>query len=263
MTTTIDKRATGPQGAVIFFNAKSHLYWSTCGGGPHPDESLAVQYTPVTAFVSRFFPAFDEGAAAVRAAKKRNTTPEAVISEWAYIRNAAARAGTRVHEVCEDCILGNPPRHSPESESERKMFAAAWDTASKVKSSLTVLCAEQIIFHAAARIAGTVDLCARDGGGTLWILDWKTNKEIRRASPYGEAALFPVEHMPVCELSKYELQLSAYEMILRSQRYVPDGTPVRRALIHIREGGAETIECRDRSREVAEMLTEKLTSPPF
>jgi len=263
---TIDKRAVNPRSVEIFFNAKEHIYWSLCNANPtapHPDDSLAIRYTSVTAFVSQFFPVFNEREAAARVAKRRDTTPDLIISEWAYLRQEASRAGTRVHEICEDCLLGKPPRHSPGSEGERKIFATAWDYASGIKSSLTVICAEQIIFHAAAHIAGTIDLCAKDNGGTLWILDWKTNKEIRRASLYGEKALFPIEHLPVCEMSRYELQLSAYEMILRSQRYVPAETPIRRALIHVRESGAEIIECADRSREVSEMLTEKLTTPPF
>ncbi|MCL2103692.1 MAG: PD-(D/E)XK nuclease family protein [Kiritimatiellaeota bacterium] len=265
---TIDKRASDPQGTEIFFNARDHIYWSTCNatpahGEPHPDDSLPILYESVTAFVSRFFPVFNEREAAERTARRRNTTPGLILNEWAYLRQDASRSGTRVHEICEDCLLGNPPRHSPGSERERKVFEIAWGEAQKVKAVSRVVCVEHIVFHTPTRIAGTIDLCVKDGGGALWLLDWKTSKEIKRASPYGENALFPVEHLPACDLSKYELQLSAYETILRSQRYVPAGTQIRRALIHVREGGAEVIECADRTAEIHEMLVHKLTTPPF
>lgn len=265
MSDAITKQAKNPSGTTINFSAAAHRYW-TEHRLPEPvagQQSHEVDYVSVTTLLKRYFPPFDEKAMSEQVAAKRGVPVAVVLTEWAMTRDAASRFGTRTHEVCEDTLTGHAPRHRPETDRERVIFEHGWRYASDVRQKMTVLAVEQIIFHADLRIAGTIDFAARDKDGVLWILDWKTNKAIRNANDYGKTGLAPVAHLPDCEMSKYALQLSLYEHILRSQGYIGRADPVRRGLVHLTDAGAVFMPCADMTREVLEILLDHATALPF
>ena len=149
-------------------------------------------------------------------------------------RDHTCRYGTRCHEIAESVLQGLELPHSPESEKEKAAFASIWDYCSKtiLPNAETLEC-EKMVFAHSWGIAGTVDLLLQRPNGDFWILDWKTNKRIRREGFQGRTAKVPVEHLPDCEMTKYSLQLNLYERILRREDYLPQGAKVDRGLLYV------------------------------
>lgn len=265
MNDTITKQAVNPRGVTINFCDKSHRYW-TAHRTPEPvtgDHAFEVDFVSVTTLLKKYFAPFDEKATAEQVAAKRGVQSAQVLIEWQMNRDAACRFGTRTHEVCEDVLLGRPIRNRPENEKERATFEQGWKYASRVRECMKVVAVEQIVFHNALRIAGTIDFLTKDEYGRYWVLDWKTNKEIRQTNAYGKTGLGPVAHMPECELSKYALQLSIYESILRSERYIPRDALVSRGLVHLTETNGVFIQTPDLAREAADIMIDQATALPF
>jgi len=138
-----------------------------------------------------------------------------------------------------------------------------WEFASNVRKEMTVIGAEMMIFHEALQLAGTIDFAARDKQGVLWLMDWKTNNEIRTVNPYGKTGLGVIAHLPECEMTKYALQLSTYETILKAEGYIGRGEKVNRAIIHLTEAGAVLMTTPNYGVEVCHIMLEMATALPF
>lgn len=238
-----------PAGVACVFDEASHTY-----------RTDQMELVSVTRFVKHFFPEFDAPAVAARVAARDGKAVEAVLAEWEAKRNAAARLGTRVHEVAEDLILGRAPRHTPESERERALMAAVWEHVARRKADgWKPVGAEMVVFSESLRLAGCIDLVMRDPAGNLWLLDWKTNERIDMSGRSGGKGYSPVETLEDCNLVHYSLQLATYERILRHGGYIDRDEPIFHDLLHVTENGIEAIECKDVSAEVAEMLIVHIT----
>jgi len=165
-------------------------------------------YTSGTTFIHKFFPEFDpDGSILRRKALKEGKAPEELKAEWDRARDESCRFGTRVHEVCEDVVLGRTPRNEPASEKERLTFAQAEAAASLFRRGLDVLAAEKMVAapFLPRPLAGTVDLLARSRkDGSVLVLDWKTNKSIDRENRWGRFGLDPIKHVPDTPLGHYE-----------------------------------------------------------
>lgn len=261
-----DKVSFSPSGVKIAFNEEGHRYWSTfdAGGTLTGEERLTVYYESVTTALKKVSQPFDEQGVAQRVATRDGKTVEQVIAGWRANRDAACRFGTRVHSVAEDVLRGQPIRTTPESERERAVMAHAWQCAMDIKNRMRVTAVEQIVFSIDFELAGQIDLAAWDTtANTLWIFDWKTNKEIRTSNQYGVHLLAPLDHLDDCEFIRYGLQLSMYERILKHEAYISRATKVRRAIIHVTEEGARMIELPDMQTEVLDILLQRAITVPF
>ena len=229
--------ATNSKGTQIFFEENTHKYFTK------NDPKKEIVYTSVTSYVSTFFKPFDAEAVANKIAKSRNTTPEALLKEWADISKEACVYGTRVHECCEDTLRGRSLRCVPQNEKEQKVFINAMDIARKLKQRFDIVGIEKLIFDEELRLAGTIDLLlkSKTAKDTYIICDWKTNKEINTESKYGEHALYPIESLDDCETSHYGLQLGLYSHILKSGGYIPNNSIVKKAIVHITQTGSDII----------------------
>lgn len=252
-----NKQALNPSNVLIEFDESEHRYSSVIDG-------ITIEYTSVTTFVKEFFPEFDAKSAAERKAKRIGVTTQELLSEWEEKRNYASKVGTRVHEVAEDVVLGRPIRNKPEDERERLLMRQTYIAASKVRADMKIFGAEKILFDPRLALAGTADLLAFDKRGILWVLDWKQNAKIDKSSKFGVNGLFPIQHVEDCNMMHYALQLSTYEYLLHKCGYVPKTTPIRRALIHLREDGYETIPVPSMAVEVRDMIiATNLDNVPF
>lgn len=195
-------KAKNPRGIDIEFTEATHAY-SSIVDGHH------LKYVSGTSFLSRFFPQFDPtGAIAERCAKREGITAEEMRERWAAKGRESTHLGTRLHELCEDVILGNSIRNSPESPSEMKRFTNGKKLAEKLKNTIDILGVEKIVFshRLPTPIAGTIDLLGRSRkDGSYLILDWKTNKEIERDNKYSKFCLDPIKHIPDTALHHYAL----------------------------------------------------------
>lgn len=247
------KTVTNPAGVSCTFDETTHTYMTGL-----------TELTSVTKFVKHFFPPFDAAAISARVADRDGKTPEAVLAEWDAKRDAAARLGTRVHEVAEDAVLGRAPRHHPETERERALMAAAWEHVETMRADgWEFVGAEMIVFSEPLRLAGCIDLAARaPGNGGLWLLDWKTNESIDTNAKYGGTGLYPIGVLPDCNHVHYSLQLATYETILRKGGYVGKDELVGSLLLHLTDRGVCPMHVRQDARlYVPAMLVEHLTDP--
>lgn len=241
-------------GLQITFDAAFHTYTDETG----------LSYTSVTRAVKDAFPLFDaDGSISERVALREGLTPEQVRSNWKEAGRIAARSGTRLHETAEAIIRGEAPPYEPESEEERANFSAAWGFIQRMRGELgfEILDVEQIVFSPHLRIAGTVDLIARRDG-MIWVMDWKTNREIVRENRYGGFGFWPIERIPDINFEHYTLQLNVYQTIMALEGYFEPEQAYGRALLHVRDGNVEVIPVReDRNAVIGALLVPYIHVP--
>ncbi len=257
-----DQTATHPTGTIITFTESDHQYQDDAG---HIYESG-------TTFVRRFKPPFDpDGEILKRKAAEANVTPEALKKDWERKAAQSSHYGTRCHENAEYQFKGEYTKvHVRMTSLEERAFVLIWDYVNYLKEHLTFVATEQIVFSTKYYLTGSIDILMADHPNrTLWILDWKTNKDIRRDNPWGGKMLKPLSHLDDCNWVHYALQLGTYERIIRDEGYLEAsgmaGYQIRRALLHVPHMGdsIEFIEMPDAGREIAEMIIHKLTDIPF
>ena len=218
---------------TVTFDPESHSYVD--------NENRA--YVSGTALAASCFTPFDEDAAAAKVAADTGRLEFEIQAEWAKKRNDASAYGTKVHEYAEAIINGSTP-HKPTTEPERRAFAIVDAAVKGLSAAYEFIASEQVIFDPLYRVAGMVDLIARNRRtGHLAILDWKTCESITTDS-FGKKALPPLEHVPDSKYHHYAMQLSIYAWLLTSNGhsgYPTKGEPVELAMIHIPHVGTEPV----------------------
>lgn len=244
-------KAKNPRGVEITFTEEDHKYKSFING-------LQINYVSGTTFLGKFFPQFDPtGIITARCAKKEGITVEEIKERWAAKGRESTRLGTRLHELCEDIILGRNVRNTPENIVESNRFKNGQKLATQLKHSIDVLGVEKIVFshRLPTPIAGTIDLFGRSKkDGSYLILDWKTNKEIEKDNKYKKFCLAPIQHIPDTSLHHYALQLSLYQYLLKFEGYVEKDAKFKMALLHVTENAAETIIVPDYTNEIKDLI---------
>lgn len=206
--------AKNPAGARCVFTEEDHRY--TWGDENDPTDAVVHELISVSTLVHQFAPPFDAEKVAQSIAARTGEDPAAIVAKWDRNRDEACVRGTRTHETAEDCLLGRAPRHKPADEEERRRFSAVWRFASGIKEKFNVLGVEKLVFSPTLGVAGTIDLLL-ERAGTVYIMDWKTNKDLSKA-PSGTYEP-PFSHLPNSALSAYALQLSMYRILLEVEDY--------------------------------------------
>ena len=169
---------------------------------------------------------------------KKGITEAEIKLEW----NDAARLGTRVHANMEHMMNGKPPPIKPDTMRERQIMAAGWDAMQAIKNAEWIpLAAEKMVLGLAWKLAGTIDAIFRRGNEVM-LVDWKTNKAIRKSGFNGAKMLKPVQWLDDCEFIKYSLQLNLYERILIMEGYLPSVSETRKQLVHLTPDGFKVIQ---------------------
>ena len=75
------------------------------------------------------------------------------------------------------------------------------------------VCTEILLWNHNIQLAGLADIVIFDKG-KFYILDFKTNKEIKRTGFMGRKLLPPFDNLPECEFSIYSLQLNIYAYMI-------------------------------------------------
>lgn len=239
--------STNPLGIKITFEEKTHKYWSII-------DNKEIRYVSGTTFVHKFIPEFDEQRVSAMVAKKRGVSQQEILDEWHQKRDESCYFGTKVHETAEDVLTGRPFRNTPQNAKEEIVFNRAKAFATKFKNELDILGVEQIVFDHRLKLAGTIDLLARSKkDGSILVLDWKTNSEIKRENDF-EKCLSPINHLDNCNFWHYALQLSLYQFLLTYGGYYPKDVKFKRALIHINTDCAEVIQVPDLTSEIKDMV---------
>lgn len=241
--------AKHPKGYIIDFFEDTHKYISIIN-------NREITYTSGTQFIHPFFPPFDaDGSIAKRCAEKEGISVEEIKAKWTASGKEATAFGTKVHECCEDIILGNELRNIATNDKEKTTFQHAIDISKKIKNRLDVLGVEKIVFSPQLRIAGTIDLFARSRKtGEYIIIDHKSNKSIDVENTWKKFALEPISHIPDTNFGHYSCQLNLYQYILKREGYVPKDAQFKMYLNHITELGAKLIEISNMQSEIKDMM---------
>ena len=145
-------------------------------------------------------------------------------------------------------LLGNPDfRHRPSDAAERRLFAAAFDAAQKIRARLNVLAVNHLVFSLNPSLFAVVDCFARDAHGF-----WLMNAEIPQAG-FG-AAIGPVR-------SDQSLPLAAY--ILERGGYVPATASVRLGVWSLLPTGAKFSEIPNDRAAARDAVIDHLCATPF
>jgi len=226
-----DKTAHHPDGKhIIHFRDARHTY----------TDNQQARYLSGTGFVGRFFPKFDAEAVSIKCSQGKNPkyagrSPEEIRAEWTAEARRGSSEGDNVHAYAEARISGWAADQIPAPISDRcaALFIQVDRAVAELLSRFVFIGAEVVIFSPELGLAGMIDLLMfNPKNKACLVLDWKTNKEISRENHY-QSGLPPIDHLQSTDISKYTLQLSAYQYLLDRERYFPTVSGYRRALIHL------------------------------
>ena len=240
---TTSRTAHNPKGVEIRFTEENHKY----------ETDNVANLLSVSSLIKSFFPIFDTEAISERIASRDGKSQEVVLAEWKAKANYATEMGTRVHSNCEAQMMGlTMPHLSPIDEREGKLMSHAFNINTRLKDNCELIGCEMIVFSERLGLAGTIDL-AMKYKPKLLILDYKTNAELDPNKHFNDC-LAPICHLRDSDLVKYALQLSAYELIMKVEGYIPWKTLTERTIIHIKEDGVKSIQLPDFTGEIATMI---------
>jgi len=172
-----------------------------------------IEYTSVTTFVHSFFTPFDSKGiskfvALNRRKKGEKVTATQVRKEW----KAMADDGSTVHKQIENYVLkGEKPTHPKAMQGAICLEQTRWMDKEKY-----ILNPELIIWSDKLKLCGTSDLVIENGSNKLSIVDWKTNREIRKTAR-DKGNCEPVKDIDNCNYMQYALQLSTYAYIMETE----------------------------------------------
>lgn len=197
--TILHLKASNPSCSPVTLDHKTHTYKHENG----------QTYTSVTTMLHHFFAPFDEKEVSKTLAKIRKyqgikTSAKKIRAEWQVSRDM----GTEVHKQIEAYILD-----SSVPESSQAQFAA-----SLMSQLVGEKLPELLLWSDKYKIAGTCDLVIRNDDGTVSLIDWKTNKEIRTEAYKGARGTHELTaHIPDCNYWHYVLQLNLYATIIEEE----------------------------------------------
>ena len=176
-----------------------------------------------------------------------NAEVDKIKTEWAANRDEACGHGSYVHSIFENSFYGNTqfdlgkygyseasglydcPKNYYELDLENAIypeFLMSWTSP-----------------DGQLKLAGQADLIVKRGNN-IWILDWKTNKEIKKRSFYDKARKdvvrmkYPLNNFMDVNYFHYQIQLSTYAWILQQIR--PEFEIKGLSIIHIDRNAKQT-----------------------
>lgn len=219
----------------IVFNAADHTYKSI-------DGSEGINWISVTTLISSLKKPFDAKAVAAKVSKSKRSKwygiePKTIEQIWKNEADRAVTLGTFYHNQREAdlCSLASIEREgvtvpviSPSGEHDGMRYAPSQKLDPGVYP-------EHMVYLKSAGICGQSDL-VEVVNGKVNIIDYKTNKEIKKESfvnweGASEKMLEPVNHLDDCNFNHYALQLSIYMYIIL--KHNPKLRPGRIFIHHI------------------------------
>lgn len=185
--------------------------------------------TSVTSLIEEYTQEFNKESIAEIKAKKEGITKEEILDKWKLDNDFACIKGTVTHAYNE--YLWQNKKYEYDKQEIISVFGKdviepIWDKLKKIcdsfydkfKDNLIPIGLEQVIGSSYYDIAGTIDFLAYSKKlDSLIIIDYKTNKEIKKKSFNNERMLFPLNDLMDCNFYHYSLQLSIYKYILEHE----------------------------------------------
>lgn len=219
---------------AVTFKAADHKYESL-------DPNDRITWMSVTTFVGQFKQKFDPIAQSIKSSKNKKSKwygipPEEIQAHWATETDRALTAGTFYHDQRESDLLSietierqgvaipiikpiynNGIKHSPSQKLTEGIYP------------------EHFVYLKSVGLCGQSDRVEviKD---TVDIIDYKTNKEIKKESfknweGISQKMTGPCAHLDDCNFNHYALQLSAYMYIIL--KHNPNYKPGKTILHHV------------------------------
>ena len=209
----------------IKFVDKNHTYWKE-----------GTQLPSFSSLLSKLYEPFDSNTIVPKYAKKNNFTETQVKSAWNTQNTKETLEGSRVHDFAEMYVTQKYLKNmSPDKcvlpQSSQDLGVIAWWN--NVGSKYKICSLEQVMGNDI--FCGTADIL-------LWldeefkqviIADYKSNKDIFKDS-FGKRLYYPFEFLEDTPYNKYQIQLSAYQVLLEDAGY----TVMDRILIWLNKTGS-------------------------
>lgn len=228
-------------GNAVFYNPRG--YEATLDEGGNSCSVVVRGYQSGTSFVERGGPAHPDDHILARFTIQR-------------LGGETASALPNVRDTFIDSLadrrdlLGDPDfRHTPADGAERRLFAAAYDAAQKIRAKMTVLGCDTLLFTLAPSAFSVVDCYARDAHGF-----WLMNVEVPSPQAGFGSAGAPVR-------SNQTLILAAY--ILERGGYVPATASVRLGVWDLSANGAKFTEIPNDRATARDFIIDHLCDTPF
>ena len=170
------------------------------------------------------------------------------IPQWEYVPVPLCECDTRVRETFEDVLLDrrdllNEPmfRNKPQDDAERKLFASAFNAGQKIRSKMSVLGVNKLVFALSQCAYAVIDCFARDAAGSFWVMACTTQAN-------------------TMDMTK-ALSLAAY--IAEAGGYLPSNASVRCGVWSIFHHEAQFKEYPNDRILARDLTIDHLTSTPF
>ena len=206
----------------IIFREDGHIY-ETLNENLEKDQ---IKWTSVTSFVGMFKPKFDADKQSKKSSKNKRSkwygmTPKEILDTWNKESERAIGLGNWYHNEREKRLLEfstierdgtEVPIIKPITDSNGIKIAPE----QKLKDGVYP---EHFVYLKSAGLCGQADLVSIVNG-KINILDYKTNKEIKKKGFTNWEGITskmynPISHLDDCNLKHYNLQLSLYAYIIK------------------------------------------------
>ena len=276
----IDKR-----NGDVCFNEDSHVYWN---------EHDNAKYISVTTLIERYAQPFDKNfwsaykaleqllpADAWGIEKKSlldthkfdkelldiyniqetdfNKVQQGILDEWDKTNRESCDRGTKIHAKIEQSMYDMGA-----NVTLKKFGVGGKFTCDKGRTDLDLengVYPEYLISYSSEdellRLAGQIDLLAISGD-KFWILDWKTNKEIKQKSGFNTQTkstakmLYPLNKLDDCNYWHYTLQLSTYAWMI--QQLHPNLNLQDLIMVHFDHNNKQTVYHLDYLKDEVEAM---------
>ncbi len=175
-----------------------------------------------------------------------NKAQQDILDEWDKTNAESCERGTKIHSELENSMY-----NMGANVSLKKFGVGGKFVCDKGRTALDLengVYPEYLISRVSPdgvlRIAGQIDLLVKKGN-EIYILDWKTNKEIKQKAGFNTQTrsevkmLYPLNLLPDCNYYHYALQLSTYAWML--QMINPDFVIKDLILVHFDHNDNQTI----------------------
>ena len=131
-----------------------------------------------------------------------------ILLKWQTQRDEAAAYGTYVHYLLEAFLNGfDVPMQSPEFQMFLRFLVSL--------PALRAYRTEWVIYGDLENIAGTIDFCATDARGRLYLFDWKRSAGLQgKYKTTGSSMKKPLQHLADQQGIQYRLQLNCSRFLL-------------------------------------------------
>jgi hypothetical protein len=277
---TIDK-----QNGTVCFNEDSHVYWNV-----NDNE----KYISVTTLIERYAQPFDKDFWSAYKALEQlipteawgmekkslltthkidkellatyninelefNKAQQNILDEWDKTNRESCERGTKIHAKIEKSMYDMGA-----NVTLKKFGVGGKFVCDKGRTELDLdngVYPEYLISYMSddklLRLAGQIDLLAISGN-QFWILDWKTNKEIKQKSGFNTQTkstskmLYPLNNLDDCNYWHYTLQLSTYAWMIQQLR--PELNLQDLIMVHFDHNGKQTVYHLDYLKDEVEKM---------